>query len=234
MSRPMTLSEMRNEVYARLGEQAGFYTDDNIDQWLNDGVDDIALSLEPVIADAHIDITAGTWEYLLPEDLISIKTALTKDGDDDWVNMTPTTLEELFRTNPTWESDTGDPPAKKWYWKENSIGIYPVPSTTIVNGLRIIFTCRPREMTTDDAYTGLSSYMDRVAILYAVFRARLKDRDDQKAVIARGEWEKSVAMASTIINKHRKENAPRLVAKQDNYRTWWYNRTPRFRAISNP
>ena len=163
MARPMTLAQMRTEVYARLGEQAGFYSDDNINQWLNDGVDDIVLRLEPVIADASIDIVSGTWEYLLPEDLISIKTVLTKDSDDDWVNMFETTMEQLFRDDPAWESTTNGPPASQWYWKENTLGIFPVPNTDITEGLRIIYTCRPEEMTTDSAYTGLSSYFDRVA-----------------------------------------------------------------------
>lgn len=232
MSRPMTLTQMRSEVYARLGEVAGFYTDSNLNQWLNDGVDDIVLRLEPVIADAHIDITKGVWEYLLPEDLISLKVVLTKDSSSDWTNLEETSFEELFRLDPTWESTTSAAPATHYYWKENTLGIFPVPKASITKGLRIIFTCRPREMTADDHTTGLSSYFDRVAILYATFRARLKDRDDQRAVVARAEWEKAVDQAGTIVNKQRKEHAPRLQPNQKNYRKYFYNRFPQFRAIS--
>ena len=231
MSRPMILSEMRTEVLTRLGETAGFYTPANINQWLNDGVDDLVVRLEPVFADATIDITAGVFEYLLPEDLVSIKTVLTKNADSAWTNMTPITMEQLFRDNAAWESTTSGPPATHWYWKENTLGIYPVPTTSIIGGLRIIFTCRPQEMTTEDATTGLSSYMDRLAILYAVMRAREKDRDPQRAVAARAEWEAQVNMAGTIINKHRKEHAPRLEPSGQSYRDYYYGRRfPRFRA----
>jgi hypothetical protein len=223
---------MRTEVLTRLGETAGFYTSANIDQWLNDGVDDLVVRLEPVFADARIDVTAGTWEYLLPEDLVSIKTVLTKDTLGTWTNMTPTTLEELFRDNAAWESTTSGPPATHWYWKENTLGIYPVPTTTISSGIRLIFTCRPREMTADAHTTGLSSYMDRLAVLYAVMRAREKDRDQQRAVAARAEWEAQINMTATILNKHRKEHAPRLQPDPWTYRTYYYGRHRRLRAWS--
>lgn len=232
MSRPMTLGEMRTEVLTRLGETAGFFTPANVDQWLNDGVDDLVVRLEPVFADATIDVTAGTWEYLLPEDLVSIKTVLTKDANGVWQNMTFTTLEELFRDNAAWESTTSGPPATHCYWKENLVGMYPVPDTSIVGGLRIIFTCRPQEMTTDSATTGLSSYMDRLAVLYAVMRAREKDRDPQRAVAARAEWEAQVNLTGGIINKHRKEHAPRLEPGPFTYRNYYYARNRRLRAWS--
>lgn len=234
MSRPMEFSEMLAEVYARLGEQAGFYTDTNIKQWLNDGMDDIALELEPKVTSATITTTNATTEYTLPENLISIKTVLYYDSANLlWREMTETTYLELFRQDASWESRTVDLIPTHWYWRpEGIIGVFPQPVTGTTDGLRIIYTCRPDEMTADDDTTTMPDYLDRAVVLYAVFRARLKDRDDQRAVVARGEWEKAVAMGAMLINKHRKDHAPKLEAKQANYRTWWYNRTPRFRATS--
>jgi hypothetical protein len=231
----MTLLEMRTEVYSRLGEQAGFYTDDNLTQWLNDGMDDIALNLEPKVSSAILTTYGARTEYLLPDNLISIKTALYYDSAAaQWRDLQETSYTELFRSNPGWESDTVALIPHMWYWRpEGVIGIYPQPVTGTTNGLRIIYTCRPEEMVEDEDVSHLPTYLDRAIILYAVFRAKLKDRNDEKAVLARAEWEKAVASAAMLINKHRKEHAPRLEPNQNNYRKWWYNRTPHFRATSN-
>jgi hypothetical protein len=216
---------------------AGFYTDDQIDQWLNDGMDDIALSLEPKVTSATLTTANNTIEYTLPENLISIKTVLyldTTPTPDDYRNLIETTYLELFARNPSWENDTVPLVPTHWYWRpEQVIGIYPKPETGTTDGLRIIYTCRPDEMTDDADTTTMPDWLDRVVVLYATFRARLKDRDDQRAVLARAEWEKAVDQAGLLINKQRKEHAPRLEARQTNYRTWWYNRVPRFRAYSN-
>ncbi len=235
MSRPMTLLEMRTEAYARLGEQAGFYTDDNLTQWLNDGADDIALNLEPKVTSATITTLAATTEYALPDNLISIKTALYYDSSAaQWRELQETSYLELFRSNPGWESDTVALIPHMWYWRpEGVIGVYPQPVSGTNDGLRVIYTVRPDEMVDDEDTTTMPNYLDKAVILYAVFRAKLKDRNDEKAVLARAEWEKAVSSAAIIINKHRKENAPRFEPNQKNYRKWWYNRTPHFRATSN-
>ena len=230
----MTLSTMRSEVYNRLGERAGFYTDAQINLWLNDGMDDIALRLEPKVSSATISTVANTTEYELPSNLISIKTSLfLDDSTDTWREMEETSYLELFRENPSWESDTIAQIPFKWYWRpEMVIGVYPKPVAATTDGLRIIFTCRPDEMDADADVTTMPDWLDRAVVLYAVFRARLKDRDDQRALVARAEWEKSVDEGGILINKHRKEHAPRLEPKQKGYREWWYNRVPRFRAVT--
>lgn len=236
MSRPMTLAEMRTEVLTRLGEQAGFYTTANINQWLNDGMDDIALRLEPKVTSATLTTTNNQGEYSLPENLISIKTVLyldTTPTPDQYRELTETTYLQLFRENPAWENDTCTLLPERWYWRpEMIIGVYPKPETGTTDGLRIIYTCRPDEMTDETDVTTMWDYLDRVCILYAVMRARMKDRDDQRALMAKAEWTEAVALASTLTNKHRKEHAPRLEPSGNNYRNYWYGRYPRFKAWS--
>lgn len=234
MSRPMTLAEMRTEVLTRLGEQAGFYTSANITQWLNDGMDDIALRLEPKVTSATLTTTANTTEYTLPENLISIKTVLYLDTSvtpNQYRELDETTYLALFRANASWENDTCTLIPHSWYWRpEMVIGIYPKPETGTTNGLRIIYTCRPDEMVDDDDTTTLWDYLDRVCVLYAVKMARQKDRDEQRALVAKAEWTEAVAMASTLTNKHRKEHAPRLEPVGNTYRNYWYGRYPSFKA----
>jgi len=231
MARPLTLSTMTTEVYARLGETAGFYTDANIAQWLNDGMDDIALRLEPLLDDTTANLVDGTGEYAVPTGTISIHNVLVLDASSKWNNIPRTTFEALFRTNPSWESDAETRMPTYWYWRQSKIGFYPIPSTNVTNGIKYIYTFRPTEMTAAANTTGMEDYLDRVVVLYAVFRARLKNQDEKRAMIARSEWERAVDQAATILNKHSKEHAPKLVI--DTAYSRRYNKGfQRFRAWS--
>lgn len=223
---------MRTEVYAKLGEIAGFFTDDNINQWLNDGLDEVCIRLEPILASATLDTTAATTEYLLPSDLISLHQVLYKDASDHWQQLRETTYEDLFRTLPTWEEDTTTGVPTHFYWRQESVGLYPQPTTGDSDILRIIYTCRAAEFASDNATSGLPNYLDRCIVMYAVMRGRSKDRDEQRMAVAKAEFEEAIAHAAGIINKQRKEAAPRLYPKQRNYRQFYAARFPRTQAWS--
>lgn len=235
MARPMDREAMRDEVYARLGETAGFFTDAQINQWLNDGMDDVALKLEPKVSSATLDTEDAKGEYELPDNLISIKTALYLDSStDEWLPLSETTYLELFRSNPDWEHSTVTTIPTHWYWRpEGVIGVFPIPDNGTTGGLRIIYTCRPDEMDEDTDTTTMPDWLDRVVVLYAVMRCRFKERDEKKALVARAEWERATDLASVLINKHRKEHGPKIQPKQRTYRSYWYGRNPRFKAWSN-
>lgn len=245
MSRPMTRTQMLAEVRARLGETGtGFYTDAQINQWLADGVDEIALYLEPIVTTMTVDITAVTGsapytdqgEYLLPDSLISIKQVYFKDSTGKWTApLTETTYEDLFdEQGADWESSTADPPWA-YYWRQDIIGLFPKPSTTRTGALRILHTCRPAEMAADSATTGLPSYLDRACVLYALYRCRLKDRDDKRAGEAMAEFMAHVKRGSSKMNKPRKDHAPRIVPSQHAYRQY-YGRIhyPRLLRVASP
>jgi hypothetical protein len=242
MSRPMTRTQMLTEVRARLGETGtGFFTDAQINQWLADGVDEIALFVEPIITTMTVDITAVTGsapyvdqgEYLLPDSLISIKQVYFKDSNSKWTDpLNETTYEKLFAENGAdWESSTGDPP-HSYYWRQDIIGLFPKPSTTRSGALRVLHTCRPTEMSADANTTGLPSWLDRACVLYALYRCRLKDRDGQRAVEAYAEFNMAIKRAASKLNKQRKDHAPRIVASQRAYRQYYGRpRYPRLRVV---
>ena len=232
MARPMTRTQMLAEVRARLGETGtGFYTDAQINQWLADGVDEIALFVEPIITTMTVDITAVTGsapytdqgEYLLPDSLISIKQVYYKLITTlKWTDpLTETTYEDLFdEVGADWESSTADPPTF-YYWRGDLIGLYPKPSVTRTGALRILHTCRPTEMAADAGTTGLPSWLDRACVLYALYRCRLKDRDSQRAAEAYAEFNMAVKRAASKLNKPRKDHAPRIVPSQRAYRQYY-------------
>jgi hypothetical protein len=206
-----------------LGETAGFFTDNQINQWLDDGVDDIAVDVEPLITTATVASVTSQEEYLLPTDHISVKKAFFLDSSSNWNLLEATTWEDLFEASADWEDDDGFP--RLWYWRQDVIGIYPAPSSSYSGAgtLRILYSYSPGAMASDAATTGLPAFLDRSVVLYAVFRCYLKDKDLQRASGTAQEYRHQIAEAKTKLNRPRKGHIPHLVPKQRAYRSY-YNR----------
>lgn len=229
---PRTLDEMRTEVYARLAETSGFFTDAQITQWLNDGVEDICLDIEPLARNATVDVTADTGEYALPCDTINVRWSLYYDtANTNWMRLTETKYDDLFDIDPNWEEDRSTFPTH-FYWRVNIIGLFPIPDTSATAGLRIYYTHLPESMSADADVTGLDAWLDKAVVLYALWRCKLKDRDEQRAREVLAEYKAIVNQAGKKLNKHRKQHAPRLVVDQSPYRIYYQNMNRRIRATS--
>lgn len=217
------LSSLRAEVYARLAESgSGFYTDAEINQWLNDGVRDLSITTEPLVTTATVTTVTGTREYKLPTDHLSVKRAFFLDTGDAWYDLTETTWEDLFDGDSDWENDSNGQP-EKWYWRQDVIGLAPAPSADYSGAatLRIMYSYIPAAMSADASTTGLSEWLDDAVILFAVYRGYLKDRDFQRAGATSQEYSRGVAEAAIKLNRHRKQHAPRLVPDMRPYRQYW-------------
>ena len=223
----MTRTKMRTECYTRLAEATGFFTDANINQWLQDGVEDLAFRVEPLVNPAIADVANLVREYTLPNDLISVKFVL-QFQTTAWQMLTETTYDALFHKNPAWENDTGTT-ASEWYWRNDVIGLYPKPTAAISGGLRIIYTYKPGAMSTDAATSGLPEWLDKAIVAYAIYRAFKKDRLDDKAMATWNEYMDLCNMAIQKMQKHRKEHGARFVPITKSYRQ--YYRRPHERPL---
>lgn len=217
----LTRSQLRTEVQARLGETStAFFTAANLNQWLADGVDDLAIDVEPLVTSATANLVISQSEYPLPTDAISIKRVLCLDQNSKWVNLAETTWEDLFHASATWESDTAATPTN-WYWRQDSIGVYPQPTASRTAAVRILYSYRPAAMAADSDTTGLPEWLDRTVVLYAVYRCRLKDKDEARASATAAEYRHQTAEAKRKINRARKGHAPHLEPDQKPYRLFY-------------
>lgn len=229
MPTAMTRSGMRTEVLARLGETAGFFTTSDLNQWLQDGVDDLTQKLEPLIRSVTIDVVAASGQsallkgrYPVPTDILSIKRALY-GGTGAWANLQETNYEALFEADPDWEDDTTATPSH-WYWYGDTVGLYPPPSTALTAGFRLVYTYRPADMATDSSPSGLQAFLDRGVLLWALWRCYLKDKDERRGAMALKEYQAVVNDAGRLLNKHRKGHAPQLVPNTRPYRGYYQDR----------
>lgn len=213
--------ELRTEILARLAERVGFFIASELNQWIQDAIDTISLQLEPLVVTSKTNLVADQGEYALPADLISVKQVYLLTNSTDWVNVAETTYERLFEINPDWEGATATRTPTHWYWRQDTLGLYPEPSTAVTAGLRILYTYRPAAMTGDSSTSGLPDWFDRALVMHVLYRCRLKDRDEPRAGAALSEFTKLVAEGGTRINKQRKQHAPRLQPNMQTYRGYY-------------
>lgn len=216
------LASMRSEVYARMAEAgAGFFASDQIDQWLADGQRNVAITVEPLLTTATVTTTSGTAEYALPSDVISIRQVHYLNGSA-WTQLQETSWEALFDADPNYENATDELPTA-WYWRSQILGIYPAPSATYAatNALRILYTYAPSPMTGDGDTSGLPDWMDDAIILFAVYRACLKEHDQVRADATAREYSRELSEAALKTQRQRRQNAPRLVPTQRHGRLYW-------------
>jgi hypothetical protein len=222
-------------VYSRLAEQAGFYDDDEVNQWLWDGVQDAATKLEPLQATATATTVENIAEYDLPITYLTIMAVFYKDSNDQWNELGETRFEDLWHDNPNWETATTGLP-NQYYWRGDVIGLTPIPSATYAgaNKLRILYSYSPPEFSDDSTTSGLPQWFDPAIISYAVWRCFLKGRDEQRATVARSEYDLDLGTAASMINRHRKKRAPRFEPSQEAYRTYYRSRyNTIFRVVSD-
>jgi hypothetical protein len=224
----LTRDQLRDEVYGRVGEVSGYFTDTQINLWLADAQEDVALRVEPLIVPATADLVDGQIEYELPTDHIAPHYVLVQHPDtNDWQHpLQLTTYEDLWNTNPTWEDDEA-PTASLWYWRDCVIGITPKPEDNITGGLKMIYSRRPTRMTADGNDTGMAAWLDRPVILYAVYRAYAKDKDERRALLAKAEYDEALRVGGQKLHKHTKDTVPRLVPMQRAYRAYYAPRRNR-------
>lgn len=115
----MNRLQIRDLARKKLGETTGaFWTDDEMNTFINDGCRDISFQTKCLKADAYLttsDCTAnatlaGTSEIALTgidSDIYSITEVYFQDDQGDWEKMTPKSITEMDIDYPDWRSAVG-------------------------------------------------------------------------------------------------------------------------------
>lgn len=185
---PVTLGNARTDVRSLIDEPvAAFWTDTEINQWLNQGTQEIQRVAEWKRGIATIDTTAGTQEYIAPSDLLRLyrlefvptnNTSYTyslefrgyNEMDAAWGNLKslPSAYPEQYTlwNNP---NDT-DPDVLGL-----RIVLYPVPA---VDGtLNVYYYSTAVFAETDDDNLDIPPDWETMIENYACYRALRKDAD---------------------------------------------------------
>jgi hypothetical protein len=109
--------------------------------WINDGQREIVNSNTILRATKYADIVAGQQDYSFPEDKVLAIEAVYVNGYPI-ENISPQAAREyILKLDP--ELILGSSKPELWYERAGIITFYPVPDTTVANGLKLEYVKVP-------------------------------------------------------------------------------------------
>lgn len=149
-----TLAETRRDVRSHVDESVeAFWEDSELDRWIWEAARDIARQGEVLQAVRSIDTTAGRVNYDLPEDLLRIHRVEHRRSSGYIQPLEPRQIGELDDVWWTNRESGGLPLFYSVYGTPGIEGsqlyVFPVPSDTVKDGLRIFYLRLPRKPLQD-------------------------------------------------------------------------------------
>ena len=178
---PYSLAQLITATRQLLNEStAGFYTDAEITEWLNQATLDIAAVAKCVEGRVAIGMTLGTWQYTLPTDNAEVLHVVWDDTKQALRKIMPSMVGEA---GPDSESDQ---PAT-WFEWNGQLYVNPLPTTAAAGKNVEVFYAK----TTNNP-TLLPDTYQLLAITYATYRGKLKDKRFAEANALYAEYSNSL------------------------------------------
>jgi hypothetical protein len=161
----MNRQQIRDLARKRLGETtAAFWSDDELNQWINDGCRDVAYRTKCLKTNELVSPADDTPEYVLSSlfpNISSITEVYYKDSNDQWEKLIATSRLEMDSMFPGWlGAQSSDSPTHYWWDREDDIFyIYPSITTTEANSLRVFYTIDSTNLGTDAETPGIPSHL---------------------------------------------------------------------------
>lgn len=177
-----TLSRLIIEVRNMLNQPSAsnsFWTDAELTGYLNDAV---AMYFHEVSERSEgqfekvvdLDVVANTETIDLPTDFFEMKTLFRKTNGTYFILTYRNNLTENYTTEPTSNSSTWLP---TYYFRDNQIVVHPQPDFNETAALRMEYTYLPDTMVYggDTLSAGISPIFKELIVLYAVYKAKVKE-----------------------------------------------------------
>lgn len=141
----MTRQEIRTLARKTLGETtAAFWTDDQLNNWIDDAGYDIAYLTRCIRANKDITLTGGTGEYTISTaiatNIVSLIDIWYKVSGATWAKLDLMAREELDTRYPNWRSaSSGTPTIAYFDTEEDIVGFYVPPAVITYTNTTIAF-----------------------------------------------------------------------------------------------
>lgn len=176
-----TLLSMRTKVRRRLDEStARFWTDADLNEWINEGAREVARRAETLQATTNISSVADTQQYSLPSNVFRVhRVEFTRDPSRS------TALEYRdFNTMDSiwWGSHYMSPGDPYWYtmWgfpPTLAMIVYPTPPDSIADAFKVYYYRMPATASADGDSVEIPSGWDDIILDYCEYSAFRKDAD---------------------------------------------------------
>lgn len=190
-----TAQEVITKVRYRLMEPtAGFWTDEELLLYLNEGQGDLADQMRGIETKAYMSTIANRNDYALPQNWLSIRAIFYKrsgTSTDTWSRMQPTNLEKVAQENPnflaTLTADMWGGQVQYWIW-DRTLYLTPTPYTTGSNNVLMFYKAKPNEIVALSENLAVDDLFAPAIESYVLARAWEKEKESDLATVAWNEY----------------------------------------------
>ena len=193
-------------------ESAVQVTDDDIYRWINAAQQEILTKNKILKAVATTDLIAGTSEYLFPAQNIQEVQAINVKGRKIDYYSFQEAEDYIINADPD-KTASGTPTS--WYEWGGTFYLYPIPDTTVVNGIKIYYVNSPTIVAIQaDLLSVPDIYFNRI-IEYCLSQAYEMDEDTQNSQYKLGQFNSGLDIMSNAATSVHASYYPRITVLED-------------------
>lgn len=190
-----SVDDVATSVKRQFGDESGVQINDaDIIRWVNDGQREI------VDTNTLINAKVATTDVVAGVDRISMRTDpsienvanITSIRYND-VILRPITVQQAEDWGTTSrENNSGTPLG--WYYEEGDVVLFPTPSVSVTDGLKIRFTAYCPKVTNKGDMLGIPDSYYNALVQYVISQAYELDENAQMSQMKLAQFEKSLGM----------------------------------------
>lgn len=185
---------------------AGFFTDAELLGAINNFEADFFGWVHGKESILESSTVAGQQIYELPGGVVSLKKVFLnvpgEDGEDNWTELTPTTLEKLSQEHPNWLSDSEvarDTPVRYMLYDE-SLYLHPVPDEEGLE-LKVFHFSVPDPLESLSDPLNIDDGLVDGAKAYVLWKAWEKDKEPERAAVEQATYKAYLGKGRRFYNR---------------------------------
>lgn len=214
----MNLGDLKTRVKRQFGDESGVQiTDADITRWANDAQREIIMQNESVLqATDLIDLVAGDDSYPYPTDLMVLRSVKIRGSSSEpYLAIKGLTLSQFDETLQTWDTNTnrGIPAVYTVY--DNQIFLYPNPSVSITDGLKILYSQNPTDLVNDADAIALPLSYHNALVKYCLIQAYEMDEDWEGSSNKLAQFQNDLNITAERENRANLETYPVITVREE-------------------
>lgn len=223
----ITYGELKEDVLNHLDATlSGFWENAEILRWCNEALRDVARRSEVLQTVSSYTINANQITYPLPEDMLRIYRVEYRSSSS---YIKPLEFQPLQTMDDIWywsREVTGSQPDYYSIWgypggDESALYIFPIPSETLADGLRIFYYRLPRKMLNDYDIADIPAGWEDLIPLYVEHVARRKEARDQRWQEALQLYEERLQQMMDVTRQWTDQQTNAMTAPESRGMAWW-------------
>lgn len=183
----MIVEDIIIRVRRIFGDEAAVQvSNDDIIRWINDGQIEIVRNNDGALQrSSQINLTAGQFEYGVPDDLLILRSLRYKSSDmSSFMHLRYRNMQQFDEILDGWDG-TAHPASAPEYFTiyEGMIILFPTPNADSAGGLKVLYNRKPTDVVNPTDEIDLPLLYHPVILKYCLWQASLLDEDHEPAMM---------------------------------------------------